>query len=297
MMHYHICKTRIRKLHLPKGYDAAYVQIGVPDVKGEALKVGLNKVGDIVLPSPKLGALCNRNANGYSYTDNTQPKKRRYVTTNWIQPFGNEYASSVACDIYKDCYPIVEVSPTGIELTLLENEESNRFVVALLTEEIRENHLLDTINIFLEIFGECYLFDGKIKVNESTNRRRCNWEILPPGERPSVHLTNQLRSYGEPTDTYDVNRLKMLERYKVEQIAEGINGFDGYYAYVFKNHCFLESAVYGNATYIIPKENWEVLSQKTKKELFDENIVIEKLVHNAKWRWNIANVIKKLENQ
>lgn len=98
--------------------------------------------------------------------------------------------------------------------------------------------MLDAINIFLEIFGECYLFDGKIKVNESTNRRRCNWEILPPGERPSVHLTNQLRSYGEPTDTYDVNRLKMLERYKVEQIAEGINGFDGYYAYVFKNHCF-----------------------------------------------------------
>lgn len=55
--------------------------------------------------------------------------------------------------------------------------------------------------------------------------------------------------------------------------------------------------MYGNATYIVPKENWEVLSQKTKKELFDENIVIEKLVHNAKWRWNIANVIKKLENQ
>lgn len=75
MMHYHICKTRIRKLHLPKGYDAAYVQIGVPDVKGEALKVGLNKVGDIVLPSPKLGVLCNRNANGYSYTDNTNQRK------------------------------------------------------------------------------------------------------------------------------------------------------------------------------------------------------------------------------
>lgn len=46
------------------------------------------------------------------------------------------------------------------------------------------------------------------------------------------------------------------------------------------SHCVLESALYGNATYIIPKENWEVLSQKMKKELLDEKIVIEKVIHS-----------------
>lgn len=47
--------------------------------------------------------------------------------------------------------------------------------------------------------------------------------------------------------------------------------------HIFSNHCVLESAIYGNATYIIPKENWEVLSQKTKQELINERLVIEKL--------------------
>ena len=90
---------------------------------------------------------------------------------------------------------------------------------------------------------------------------------------------------------------RALEKYDVEQIVEVINGFAGYYAYVFRNHCVLESAIYGNATYIIPKKNWEVYSQMTKKELFDDKIVIEKLIHNKKWSMNIKKVIKKYENQ
>lgn len=63
------------------------------------------------------------------------------------------------------------------------------------------------------------------------------------------------------------------------------------------SHCVLESALYGNATYIIPKENWEVLSQKMKKELLDEKIVIEKVIHSKNWKSNIRSIIRRLENQ
>ena len=297
MAHYRISKTRIIKLNIPKGYDVKNIQIGIPVIDKEATKVGLNNVGDIILPSCNFGPACNRNANGYSYPDRTKPKEERYITTNWIQPFGNEYASSVACDIYKPCYPLIEVPSTDIELTLYENDKSEKYVVALLTENIRQNHLIESINIFLEIYGECYIFSDEIVIENSSKLRRCNWEILPPGELPSEHLKSRLKREGEDTNTYDVNRLKVLEHYNVEQIVEGINGFDGYYAYVFKECCVFESAIYGNATYIVPKENWEIWSQKTKKELLDENIVIEKLVHTANWRWNIVRTIKKLENQ
>lgn len=298
MANYRICnKKKIRKLNLPKSFDLDAVQLGVAVIEDEAAKVGLNNVGDSVIPSYKFGALCNRNANGYSYPDKTKPKENRYITTNWIQPFGNEYASPVACDIYRPCYPLVKVPPMEIELTLYENEKAEKYVVALLTNVIRQNHLIDVINIFLEIYGECIVFDNEINIDNNTKRHRCNWEILPPGELPSVHLKNQLRHNKENTDTYDMNRLKVLERYEVEQIVEGINGFDGYYAYVFGGFCVLESASYGNATYIVPKENWEIWSQKTKKELFDENIVIEKLVHNANWEWHITKTIRKLENR
>lgn len=297
MSHYSIEKTRINTFHLPKGYNASTIQIGLPSTDEMAEKVGLKSVGDVVLPSATLGPNCARNANGYSYADTTKPKKDRYVSTIWVQPFGNPYASSVPCDIHKKCYPKIVVPPTDIELVLYENDEKEKYIIANLTKDIRENHLKDAINIFLEIFKECYVFSDEIKIDDSTLRRRCNWEILPPGEKPSIHLSKQLRNKGENTDTFDINRLKTLDKYKVEQIVEGINGFMGYYAYVFKDHCVLESAQYGNATYIIPKENWEILSQKTKKELFDKNIVIEKLIHNENWTYNITKSIHNLENQ
>lgn len=298
MANYRICnKKKIRKLNLPKNFDLDTVQLGVAVIEDEAAKVGLNNIGDSVIPSYKFGTLCNRNANGYSYPDKTKPKESRYITTNWIQPFGNEYALPVACDIYRPCYPLVKVPPMEIELTLYENEKAEKYVVALLTNVIRQNYLIDVINIFLEIYGECIVFDNEIDIDNNTKRHRCNWEILPPGELPSTHLKNQLRDNKENTDTYDINRLKVLERYEVEQIVEGINGFDGYYAYVFGGFCVLESAYYGNATYIVPKENWEIWSQKTKKELFDENIVIEKLVHNENWEWHITKTIRKLVNR
>ena len=94
--------------------------------------------------------------------------------------------------------------------------------------------------------------------------------------------------------TYD-KYMEYMEKYNSEKIAEGINGFKGYYAFIFLRCCVLESAIYGNATYIIPKENWEILSQKTKKELFDENKVIGKIDHSAKWEQNISDKFRMLK--
>ena len=288
---------KILKLLIPKEYSLNNIQIGIFVSNGEDEKVGLKTIGDAVLPSAKFGVQCQKNAEGYSYVDKTQPKKKRYVSTNWIQPFGNDYASPVACDIYKECYPKVFVPPIGMEVLLSEDKNHRKIIVANLTDNIRKNHLIEAVNVFLELFEKCYVFDGDMDFEQLRIVKRCNWEILPPGEKPSIHFSKQLASHGESTDTFDVNRLSFLDRYSVESIVEGKNGFDGYYAYVFKNHCILESAKYGNATYIIPKENWEILSQKTKQELFDENVVIAKYVHNETWKREMTSAIRKLEKQ
>ncbi|WP_368489225.1 hypothetical protein [Clostridium sp. BJN0013] len=223
MAQYRIKQSRILKFRLPKGYDLNKIQIGIPVMGNEASKVGLQNVGDTILPSGKFGSACRCNAYGYSYPDKSQPPKRRYVSTNWIQPFGNAYASSVAVDIYKSCYLQIEVPPTEIELVLFEDKSKRRFVVANLTSTIRNNYLKETINIFLEIYGFCYIFSDEINFSEVMKRQRCNWEILPPGEKPSVHLTNQLKMQGENIDTFDISRLSFLEKYKSEQIVEGVN--------------------------------------------------------------------------
>lgn len=295
MAQLHITKTRINNLNLPRNFLVEKIQIGVPVLQNEAEKVGLKQVGDSILPSGGFGACCYKNAYGYEYADKTQPKVNRYICTNWMQPYGNEYAAPIAVDVYRPCYPKVEVPPTEIEFTLYQNQNGKQFILAVLNDTIRKNYLKETVNLFLEIFQSCYIFNDEIKINDTSIRRRCNWEILPPGEKPSIHLRNQLKQKGQETNTFDVSRLQFLERYSAESIVEGINGFHGYYAYVFKDYCVLESAIYGNATYIIPKEDWEVLSQKSKQELFDENAVIEKIIHTEMWKRKLNATLKRLD--
>lgn len=183
----------------------------------------------------------------------------------------------------------------GIELQLFKSKDGQLYVIVVLTDEIRANYLKEAVNILLEIYGVCYIFDGEIQLDYSSKRQKCNWEMLPPGEMPSRHIKKQLGERGEKTDTYDIFRLEYMEKYNSEKIVEGINGFKGYYAFIFSKCCVLESAIYGNATYIIPKENWEILSQKTKKELFDENKVIGKIDHTAKWKQNVSDKFRMLE--
>lgn len=294
MAQYSIRGKRILKLKLPKRFDLNAIQIGVPVIDDEAKKVGLEREGDIVLPSGKFGRQSEKNAYGYSYADKTKPKERRYVSTNWIRPFGNDNASPVAVDIYRSCYPKAYVPAYEIELQLYKGENGDKYVIVNLTEEIRKNFLKEAINLLLEIYGVCYIFEKDIQIDGSVKRQQCNWEILPAGEMPSKHIEKQLREHGKDIDTYDVFRLRYVEKYKAEKVVEGINGFQGYYAYVFKRYCVLESAVYGNATYIIPKENWEVLSQKTKKELFDGGYVIKKIAHTENWKYNISKIFVSL---
>lgn len=84
--------------------------------------------------------VCKSIALGYTYADKTKPKERRYVSTNWIYPFGNTNASKVAVDVYKKCYPKVEVAAYGIELQLYEDESKQQFVIINMTDEIRKKH-------------------------------------------------------------------------------------------------------------------------------------------------------------
>lgn len=294
MAQYCITGKRIVKLQIPHTYDINKIQLGIPVMDNEAEIVGLRGVGDIVLPSGTFGSQSRKNAYGYSYADKTKPKERRYVSTNWVYPFGNTNASMVAADIYRECYPKIEVEAYGIELQLYEDESQQQFVIINMTDEIRKKYMKEAINLMLEIYGKCYVYDGVIRIEKIIKRKRCNWEILPPGEMPSRHVEKQLKAMNQKTDIYDITRLNYIEMYNATTMVEGINGFKGYYAYLYENYCVLESAFYGNATYIIPKDNWEELSQKTKKELFNEKKVVEKIDHTEKWKQNVAEIFKKL---
>lgn len=65
----------------------------------------------------------------------------------------------------------------------------------------------EAVNLLLEIYEVCYIFDKDIRIDDSIKRQRCNWEILPAGEMPSRHIEKQLRERGKNADTYDKFRL------------------------------------------------------------------------------------------
>ena len=175
---------------------------------------------------------------------------------------------------------------------LCSDKQGKHYIKVDLTKDVRKKHLKEAINLMLEIYGYCYIFDGDVQFNKIVKRRRCNWEILPPGEKPSNQVKKRLKDAGVETDTYDVYRLEHMEKYDYDEVIEGTNGFTGYYAYLFEKYCVFESAKYGNATYIVLRDDWEILSQKTKKELFEEGKVENKIIHNSKWSQNITEVFK-----
>ncbi len=280
---------RVNRVRIPQKLDVNNIQIGVPVLNDEAQKVGLSEVGEVILPSGTFGPQSERNAYGYSYADKTKPKLHRYVSTIWIHPYGQIDRSMVSADISRKCYPVVKVEPLGMELLLYKNVKGDKYVIVDMNSEIRNKHIKDAINLMLEIYGCCYVFDQEIDLDKIVRIRKCNWVILPPGECPSDHVKKMLREQGKSTDTYDTYRLEYIEKHKPEACNVGLNGFRGYYAYIFKGYCVLETAYYGNATYVIPKENWEKLSQKTKKELLDEKKVIARIEHRAAWK-NMINM-------
>ena len=94
---------------------------------------------------------------------------------------------------------------------------------------------------------------------------------------------------------YNQSRLDTLNSYNPFEVFVGSGGFTGYYAFVFKNTCFLENGYYGNATYVVPKDKWKKLSQLSKQEVLSTTDVIEKVNHTSEWFNKIDLLMNKYE--
>lgn len=269
-----------------KGLNIDEIKVGIIADDNDLIKLGLKNVGESVVPSPSFGKVCGKNANGFEYVDKTKKREQRYVCTVWIYPYGNRNADRIPVDIYRKCFPKVFVAPLEIEMLLEANDNGELFIIASFGSHIDDNAIVDAINMFVEIFGRCTIFTSQL-TNNPTKKIRLNWELLPPSEKPSSYAKRILEDNGETTDTFDIARLKYMDKFKAKVVGVGTNGFSGYYAYVLEKICVFESAKYGNATYIVPNDDWTLLSQMTKKELFDNEFVLAKIIHNADWKQNV----------
>ena len=283
-------------LKTPKNIDENkkyYIVVNASTDNLEKLGMVKYEEGVVIQPSTKYGITSRRNVNGYYIVQKDLPKEERFIRTiywEW-QLYSGEWQSDYK-DIYKECYPKKYIEPYGIEMTLRKNSKNKEII---LTEYVNGLDIKNIINLYLEVFGYCEILDENLDSTlTDTKYIRRNWEILPPDAKIEIDKFKKLKheEKQKTRKSFDQVRLDTLEKYKPVERNIGKNGFQGYYAFIYENLCILESPIYGNATYIVERDNWKKSSMETKKELISSHKFLKRIEHDSKWFKQINSCFK-----
>lgn len=305
-----IQKSRIRSLNanLPGVTEGERVALGVdvsPDHPTHLPDLGFSeplKAGETVLP-PASGPVSRRNAEGDEIVHRDQPQETAFRQVEWRWEefrgrYGREERSRIVDVPYKR-YPRTFVPPASLELRLVDHRDRGWLVVIDATFEVDRSEpgpLVHAINLLLELFGECEVFTEQLESLQATQVRRVNWDILPRGRHPWADVEARVRDVlGEKGDRERVayeHRWERINTYGPEFVAVGRAGFRGYLVFGFPESDLyvLESAYYGNATYVLG-EDWEQLSQRTKAELLDADLHRGRIIHREGWDREIHELL------
>jgi len=210
----------------------------------------------------------------------------RQVWWTWTLWNGEEQGKYV--DVPYQRYPRDFIPPPAVELTCVATQSGDLYLAieGSVYAPSNEAALVHKVNLMLELFGEVEVLRPDLTPFAPAHVRRLNWEVLPPGRHPWEKVRPALEPVIERAK--DGNRPFLRHRWDAignfgpDFIAAGQGGFSGYVVFGFERLGFyvLESAVYGNATYVLGND-WQHLSQLTKAELLDGALHEERIVHGA----------------
>lgn len=295
-----IRKKRIRsaRSNIRGVAEGEQICISLSDIhrfKDRLVESGFSKalnVGEQILPA-SLGNVSHFNAEGDYEVHRDQPKETvsRQAEWHW-QEFHGPYdrvERSKIVDIPYERYPRTFIAPPAIEITIAESDGEKLLLAPRLpfTAEA-EPQIVHTINLFLELFGECEVLRKDLSQIVPAKLVRLNWEVLPQGKLPWQKLRGELRPIvnRQPEGNRAVidKRHETIASHDPEFVAVGRGGFDGYVIFGFpsKSLYILESTQVNNATYVLDKD-WEELSTMTKAELLNENLHKDRIIHRDNW--------------
>lgn len=269
-------------------------------------KIGFSKkieTGESILPLADFGPISLYNAEGKFIIHKNKPMETVYRTTEWHWKEWRGRDESVErsklVDVPYKRYPRVFIEPPSIELSVYSMKNGETAIAGPVIEfsAVKNDLIIHTINLFLEIFGECQFFTENLDEMIKVPIKRLNWKILPQGQMPWEKLKNEIEPLvknapkgNQPVIKY---RLETINKYKPDFAAIGEGGFRGYIVLGFKpkNIYILESLYYGNATYIF-NEQWEELSKRTKAEILNEKLQTNRIIHREGWDNNINTLLK-----
>lgn len=278
-----------------------YLGIPITDQRISILKsIGFQKIehGETVLPAP-IGKTTKLNANGQEVIHKDKPKEKAYHMIEWNHEEWHgpdrEQKTTYIERSYKR-YPRSLIPPPAKELSIFIDQGKELVISEKL--DINESNLdeiLHYVNIFLEIFGECDVYDENLELS-NTQLKKVNWTILPKGSFLSrmLHETISpiISELTIPKQEVIWYRINEINRRNPEFIAVGQAGFKGYIVFAFpkKQIYVLESLFEGNATYVFD-ENWESLSKRTKAEILSQNLQKDRFIHKRNWKRYIRKLL------
>lgn len=300
-----IRKKRVRNLgrnapFLKKGEDL-YIGINIDDANADRLKqIGFRtlEAGNSMLPAP-VGPVTKYNAEGRQIIHRELPMETLYRLREWEWELWDGTKMSKIVEVPYKRYPRTFVPSPSIELTVHSNTEGKTLLLSPLFryEDANVVDVTHAVNVFLEIFGECTFFTGKMEQIIKAPVRRLNWKLLPSGKRPWKELQKELAGIIQLVPagkrTIVTNRLETINTHEPIETAVGEGGFSGYVVFCFPKTGvnILESLLYGNATYILG-ENWERISKHTKMEILDQKLHLGRVIHREGWHEGIDKLFR-----
>jgi hypothetical protein len=257
--------------------------------------------GEAVLPA-KVGSITRFNAEGAFIIHRDRPKETCYRMVWWkhVEFRGRDDTEEVWdwVDVPYQRYPRTRIEPPSVEMRVECNSNQQLMVVGPNLAFFPENHerIRLIINLFLEIFGECQIFDQEMGDVQQVPIKRLNWHILPTGEYPWERLEPLVKPMIDHARVGNrqliSDRFKTINDHQPEFYAVGRGGFSGYIVFGFSSlHIYVLESIYSNnATYVLG-EDWEILSQLSKAEILNDQLHKNRLIHRVGWHKRVAELL------
>ncbi|MDP9141715.1 MAG: hypothetical protein M3O62_13085 [Pseudomonadota bacterium] len=252
--------------------------------------------GDQILPGT-MGRFTNFNANGKVIVRKDLPKvpESFMVWRRWNDWHGNPHSGVQyrTMDIYHR-----QRIPAPFEyLTAVSTADGMLFSSRVLSiDDDLEENIVHVLNVFLEIFQTLTISPIDLQVQSAVNVRKLHWKILPPGQHPfdlsRKEVSDFVQTIGAEHRTIVEHRIEHIAQHKPDFLAIGVGGFSDYIVFGFNARALyvLESPALGNATYVF-QNDWETISQLTKKQVISEGLHHARIVHNRAWARGLRQVL------
>lgn len=259
-------------------------------------------VGETVLPPSSSGRFSKFNIEGKYIKNKSRGKEFHRYPVKWTrqQYNGRNQMEEVTDVVYRKierwCRDFIEAPE--IHLSIISDSNNTKYIVTELQQYIESNHenMLHSVNLMLEIFGECEIMDINFDLIIPQSYIYLNFEILPAGEHPfsqqNLEYLQRNPKLSSTQKCYIEERGKFLNQFQSSTIYRGKNGLSGYYILEFhdRNLLIVENLYYGNATYIFENSYNELdFEHLTKKEVLNNNMQKDRIIHDENWQNKILS--------